>query len=102
MSKVPTTGILNSTKQAGSHAYDAAKAVAVAGKDAVVNTNSRLAGHIADKGVWGTMKHVAGTKPLLVGAAGVTAAYVVGTKVMGRNEQRVREARMGQEQGQQR
>lgn len=94
--------ILSSTKQAGTHALDAVKGVAVAGKDMAVNANSRLAGHIADKGVWGTMKHGAAKYPLVTGAAAVTGAYVVGTKVMGPREQHVREQRAAQEQGLQR
>lgn len=94
--------ILKSTRAAGTHAFDAAKGVAVAGKDMAVGANSRLAGHIADKGVWGTMKHGAAKYPLVTGAAAITGAYVVGTKVMGPREQHVREQRMTQEQGLQR
>lgn len=95
---VAPTGILNSVKAAGGHSVDAVKGVAVAGKDMAVNANSRLAGHISEKGVWGTTKHIAARQPLLVGAAAVTGAYVVGTKVLGRNEQRVLEARAAAEQ----
>ena len=97
------TGILNSTKQAGTHALDAVKGVAVAGKDMAVGANGRLAGHLADKGVWGTIKHGAGKYPLVAGAAVVTGAYVAATKVMGPRESDIRMQRAAaQAQGVQR
>lgn len=96
------SGIAGSVKQAGSHAGEAIKATAVAGKDMAVSANSRLAGHLGDKGVWGTIKHGAAKYPLVAGAAAVTGTYLVATKVMGPNERQARESRMGQEQGLQR
>ena len=93
-------GILKSSKAAGAHAIDAMKGAAVAGKDLAVSANSRLAGNIAEKGVWGTMKHGARQYPLVVGAAAITGAYVVGTKVMGPRESDIRMKRAAaQEQG---
>lgn len=101
MSKVPT-GFVASSKQAIGHAADASKVALGAGKDMAVNANSRLAGHLADKGAWGTLKHGVTKYPLVAGAAAVGATYVAGTAIMGRNQQRVLEARAAQEQGLQR
>lgn len=107
MSKIPTpaitAGFVASSKQALGHAADAGKSAVGAGKDIAVSANSRLAGHLSDKGVWGTMKHGAGKYPLVVGAAGVTAATVAAYKVMGPRENDIRMQRAAsQEQGMQR